>query len=87
MFKFLFITCDEATMICDKSQYGEATAWEKVKLNIHFLQCKICRMYTKQNNKMSDLFKMKAADCKKEKPCLSALEKESFKKQLEEFKV
>ena len=87
MFKFLFITCDEATMICDKSQYGEATAWEKIKLNIHFLQCKICRMYTKQNNKMSDLFKMKAADCKKEKPCLSASDKEAFKKQLEEFKV
>lgn len=87
MFKKLFITCDEATMICDKSQYNESTLFEKIQLNLHFLRCKICRLYTKQNNKMSDLFKMKAADCQKEKPCLSASDKEAFKKQLEEFKV
>lgn len=85
MFKFLFITCDEATMICDKSQYGESTLWERIRLNIHFLQCNICKLYTKQNNKMTDIFKMKAADCKKETHCLSTKEKEALKKELEKM--
>jgi len=44
-----FINCDEATAICDKNQYKEASFWEKVKLNIHFLICKKCGLYSKQN--------------------------------------
>ena len=28
------INCDEATTICDKSQYKEAGFWEIIKLNI-----------------------------------------------------
>ena len=31
------ITCDEATTICDKSQYGKATILEIIKLKFHFL--------------------------------------------------
>ena len=30
MFKNLKITCDEATTICDKSQYGAATLLERL---------------------------------------------------------
>lgn len=83
MSKSLFITCDEATLICDKSQYNEASLFEKFQLNLHFLRCKICRLYTKQNKKMTSLFKLKAEECKKDSPCLSKSDKEAFKKQLE----
>ncbi len=51
-----FISCDEATTICDKNQYGEAMVFDKVKLSVHFLRCKICKMYTKQNTLLSKIF-------------------------------
>ena len=38
-----FINCDEATTICDKNQYKEASFWEKLKLGIHIFICKKCR--------------------------------------------
>lgn len=84
MFRKLKITCDQATTICDKSQYGEATFLEKIQINIHFLSCKVCAAYTKQNSKMSKIFKMKAIDCKDHSHCLSSKDKEVFKKELEE---
>jgi hypothetical protein len=83
MFKKLKITCDQATTICDKSQYGESTFFDKVQLNIHFIFCKICTSYTKQNTMMSRIFKMKAIDCKNHEHCLSCEEKENFKKEFE----
>ena len=52
----LTISCDEATTICDKNQYGEASLSEKISLNIHLLMCKFCKQYTKQNGLMSKLF-------------------------------
>jgi hypothetical protein len=53
--KFI-ITCDEATAICDKNQYGEATLAEKIRLTFHLLVCKYCKSYSKQNNLMSQIF-------------------------------
>ncbi len=53
--KKIMITCDEATSICDKNQYGEASIFEKFKLNIHLLLCKHCRAYSMQNNYMTKL--------------------------------
>ncbi|NEW78222.1 MAG: hypothetical protein GZ086_02110 [Gelidibacter sp.] len=47
------ITCDEATEICDKNQYKEASLWEKMKLGIHLFLCKKCGLYAKQNKVMS----------------------------------
>ena len=44
------ISCDEATTICDKNQYGEATKWDKLRLNFHLLLCKHCKTYSKQNS-------------------------------------
>jgi hypothetical protein len=84
MAKFI-ITCDEATTICDKSQYGEATFFGKIKLNVHFLLCKICGLYSKQNTEMSKVYKMKAMDCKEKKQCMSSEEKETLKKKLQEI--
>ena len=53
--KFM-LTCDEATAICDKNQYGEASISEKISLTFHLLRCKYCKKYTKQNNLMTQLF-------------------------------
>ena len=52
----LKINCDEATTICDKSQYNEASFMERVRLTLHLALCKNCKKYTKQNNLMSDVF-------------------------------
>ena len=81
MFKKINITCDEATTICDKSQYGEASLYEKIKLNLHLFICKICALYSKQNSKMTHFYKIKSTNCKKETNCLSKAEKEVLKKQ------
>lgn len=76
------ITCDEATTICDKSQYGKATIVEVIKLRIHFLGCKICALYTKQNTLLSKILNLNKGGniiCK-----MTAEEKELMRKQLEE---
>jgi hypothetical protein len=87
MFKSLKITCDEATTICDKSQYGAATFLDKVKLSIHFLGCKICSLYTKQNSTLTKIYKGHAKNCKATKACMSIEDKETLKKELEKINV
>ena len=83
MFKKFILTCDEATTICDKNQYGEATFLEKVKLNIHFISCKICLKYTKQNVTLTKIYKGHAKSSKDIKHCMSEEDKLALKKQLE----
>ncbi|RSC95550.1 hypothetical protein [Tenacibaculum singaporense] len=85
MFKFFKITCDEATTICDKSQYGEASVYEKLQLNWHLLVCKVCALYSKQNKRMSQILKVKTNNCNKNKVCLSSKDKEELKEQLSKF--
>ena len=51
----IIIPCDEANHVCDKTQYKEATLWEKIKLNIHLIYCKACRKYTKRNTQLTNL--------------------------------
>jgi len=53
MSKKFFINCDEATAICNKNQYKEASLWEKVKLGIHLFICKTCGQYSKQNTTLT----------------------------------
>ncbi len=53
----LFIKCEEANHTCDKSQYKEATLWEKVKLNLHLIICAACRKYSARNAKLSKIIK------------------------------
>lgn len=81
--KFI-INCDEATTICDKSQYGEVSFWGIIKLKFHFIFCKICGKYSAQNSKMTKVYKMKANDCKKVNHCLTTTEKDHIKKELQE---
>lgn len=61
--KFLFISCEEAQEICDKSQYGEATAWEKLKLKLRILYCSITRKYVQRNKKLSETIERAPLDC------------------------
>jgi hypothetical protein len=64
----VFISCDEATAICDKNQYGESSVLEKIKLNMHFIKCKFCKMYTKHNTYLTRMLGIYSKDayCGKE---------------------
>jgi hypothetical protein len=86
MFRKVFITCDEATTICDKSQYKEASLFEIIQLKFHLFVCKVCPLYSKQNSLLSTLYKSKASTCKMHSICISSNEKEEIKKQLEKLK-
>ncbi|GAL90326.1 hypothetical protein JCM19538_91 [Jejuia pallidilutea] len=74
--KFI-IPCDEANHVCDKTQYKDATLWEKVKLNIHLIYCRACREYTKNNSKLTKTIK------KADVECLSTSTKADMKKEFE----
>lgn len=49
----LFINCEEANHTCDKTQYNEASLWEKIILNLHLIYCAACRKYTARNSKLT----------------------------------
>ena len=51
----ILLKSEEANHTCDKTQYNEATLWEKIKLNIHLLYCRACRKYTVNNSKLTKL--------------------------------
>lgn len=70
---FLFISCEEAHHICDKSQYGEATLWERFKLSIRLSWCQVTRAYTKRNRKLTKTMK------ETEITCLDSKNKEALK--------
>ena len=53
----LFLKCEEANHVCDKSQYREASFFEKIKLSIHLLYCSFCRKYSKNNAKLTECIK------------------------------
>ena len=72
------ISCEEASEICNKSQYREATLLEIVKLKLHVFLCKTCRMFTSKNTKLTQL-------CKNaELQMFSEEEKEKMKQALQE---
>jgi len=78
----IMISCDEATAICDKNQYGEASFSEKFSLTLHLLICKYCKKYTKQNNLMSRVFGKFLTPCDGSEK-LSEEEKLSIQKELQ----
>lgn len=85
MAKRIFISCDEATTICDKSQYGEATFFEKMTLQLHFLRCKLCALYSRQNNLLTKLYQQKAHEERRKNHCLSDAEKKDLREKLEKM--
>lgn len=62
---FLFISCEEAKHICDKSQYDEATGWERIKLAIRLSWCRVTKAYSNRNNKLTDVIEHAEVDCLK----------------------
>lgn len=74
--KFM-ISCDEATAICDKNQYGEASFKDKIKLSFHLFLCKFCKTYSKQNVFMTGLYEKYMSPCG-DKHKLSEVEKQSI---------
>ncbi|MBT8261042.1 MAG: hypothetical protein HKO92_04895 [Flavobacteriaceae bacterium] len=58
-----FIACDEANHNCDKSQYNEATFWEKIKLTVHLIYCRACREYSNKNAKLTKIVDNPKIDC------------------------
>jgi len=62
----LFISCEEAKLICDRAQYKEATLWEKIKLNLRYTWCRITRAYVKKNKKLTEAIKSSNVQCLKQ---------------------
>ena len=62
---FLFISCDEAKHICDKTQYGESTRWERIKLSLRLSWCKFTKAYSKGNTKLTDALQKANVNCLK----------------------
>ncbi len=52
-----FLKCTEAVNVCDKSQYEEATFFDKLLLRIHLLYCSLCRGYSFRNRKLTQAIK------------------------------
>ncbi len=77
-----FIKCDDATLICDKKQYKEASFWERLKLSYHLLVCKNCRVYPEQNEVLTKLLKIKAVELSQKEKHLSSSEKKQMKEKI-----
>ena len=63
MSKKLLISCEEATAICTKNQYGEASIWDKIRLGLHSMGCVHCKNYSSQNNILTKLMGKHAKSC------------------------
>ena len=79
---FWRITCNDAALICNKSQYKESSFLEKVKLNLHIISCKVCKQFVKQNSLLSKIFKQQTTLCKEEYFKMSFEDKEALKEEL-----
>lgn len=77
----IFLSCEEANHTCNKTQYNDATLWEKIKLTLHLAFCSACRKYTKHNAKLTKLFKQKPIklDASEKSKLQSAFDKELAK--------
>ena len=70
------ISCEEAAIICHKTQYKEATFWERMNLKFHLLMCKVCPQFSKKNSQLTEL-------CEKSKLyALSEEDKRGMKREL-----
>ncbi len=49
------ISCEKASLICNKAQYKEATFLEKLKLRFHLFMCKTCSKFTAKNTQLTTL--------------------------------
>lgn len=74
----MMISCEKAAIICNKTQYREATFIERLKLKFHLLMCKNCPDFVARNTQLTAL-------CQKANlQCLTEKDKREMKAQLEE---
>jgi hypothetical protein len=71
----LMLECNEANHVCDKTQYKNASLWEKIKLNIHLIYCKVCRKYSKNNMMLTNTIKKAHIECL-DKECKEKMKRE-----------
>lgn len=76
------LSCTEATQICDKQEYGEASIWEKLKLHFHVFFCKKCGVYNKENHLLTKCFKFHKKELKNGIHCLNEEEKTILKNEI-----
>ena len=81
MSKKILIKCDEATSICDKSQYNEASIFDKFRLSIHNFLCKRCKLYSSQNAIMTKLLKVHKNKAQEQNLC--SADKDELQKAIE----
>jgi len=75
----LFLSCDEASHVCDKAQYNESTFWERIKFRIHILFCDLCKKHSKNNTKLTETIQksnIACLDSKSKSEMKACLEKE-----------
>ncbi len=49
------ISCEEARIICHKTQYKDASFFEILKLKFHLFMCKACSAFSRKNTKLTTL--------------------------------
>ena len=49
------ISCEEARIICHKTQYNDASFFEVLKLKFHLFICKACSAFSRKNTKLTTL--------------------------------
>ena len=49
------ISCEEARLICHKTQYKDASLLEVLKLKFHLFICKACSAFSRKNTKLTTL--------------------------------
>jgi len=76
------LSCDEATKICDKNQYGEASLWDKIKLSFHLFLCKKCGMYSKQNTILTKCYNNHKDKEGRTEHCLSEIDKKHIEQEV-----
>jgi hypothetical protein len=50
----IIFNCNDASHICDKSQYAESTATERLLMKLHQWMCRICREHSAENSKLTE---------------------------------
>ena len=73
----IVIPCGEANHVCNKTQYKEATLWDKIKLSIHLIYCRACRKYSTNNAKLTKIINKSKVEC------MDRIEKERLKENFE----
>jgi len=73
------ISCEKAAIICNKTQYQEASLVESLQLRLHILWCKTCALYVKKNTKLTTLCRQAPLHG------LTEAEKEALRKKMTNF--